>query len=194
MKYLSGTLLIMLTMASCATVDLSTRKEQKQDQIITKDKLTGMNGTFLNRSNDTRENQFYSLWATLNPDHDSIPNWDQAIVKLEVQNEKRIKATLLRNDSIIETKKIKFKVKKGFLDVRKYYKAGMIFGPLLWGLGSEDNCIGLTSENNLVIVNSRGGVAMLLIMPTFGAGHQTTTEYDRVSKDVTLATATQSKP
>lgn len=183
--------LFILALASCATVDLSTRKEKKQDQVITKDKLVGLNGTFLNKSIDTAGRYYHSLWATLNPDSDSIPNWDRSLVKLEVRNEKRMDVVLLRNDSVIKTKKIKFRVKKGFLDVRKYYSAGMVFGPLLWALGSEDNCMGLTPENNLVLINNRGGVLMLLIMPTFGAGHQTTTEYERINTGVSSASTPQ---
>ncbi len=166
----------------------------KQDQFLSKEQLAALNGRFYNKNIDTVYREGHSLWATLQPDHPPIVNGDQAIVTFEVLNEKRIKASLLRNDSLIETKRLKFRVKKGFLDTRKYYSAGMIFGPLLWGLSSEDNCIGLTVENNLVIVNSKGGVAMLLFMPTFGAGHQTTTEYIRVSKDGSTASAHLIKP
>ncbi|WKZ76300.1 MAG: hypothetical protein QY303_05245 [Vicingaceae bacterium] len=85
------------------------------------------------------------------------------------------------NETVIDSLTIKGKYRKGYFKVRTEVKANFIAGPLLWVLAENTKYIGITNDNNLVILNSGGsGFLLLIAFPIFAAsGGQTTIEYER---------------
>jgi len=78
---------------------------------------------------------------------------------------------LYTQDELIKSVTLKGKFKSGYFKVKRKYPTKFIAGPLLWVLGEHESYIGLTKENNLVILDSGGaGILLLVVVPFFVAG------------------------
>ena len=170
--FLSLTLLI----CSCSTVRLKSRigKDQQLDA-ISSDKLSG---DFKNSRNDTNY-----LYRTLynNFIYDTIYRQKDLTVKLTPIDKNIIKLKIFGNETVIDSLTIKGKYRNGYFKVRRQVNANFIVGPLLWVLAENTKYLGLTKDNNLVILNSGGsGFLLLIALPIFAAGGgQTEVEYER---------------
>lgn len=170
--FLSLTFLV----CSCSTVRLKSRigKDQHLD-VNSFDKLSG---DFKNSKNDT-----VYLYRTLynNFNYDTIYRQKDLSVNLTPIDKNKVKLKVFDKETVIDSLTIKGKYRRGYFKVRREVNANFIAGPLLWVLAENTKYIGLTKDNNLVIMNSGGsGFLLLIALPIFAAGGgQTEVEYER---------------
>ncbi len=93
---------------------------------------------------------------------------------------KRLKFTYYINDSLVHSKVLKGHFEEGYFMQKT--KLGVEFncGPLLWGSGTENKAYGITTENNLIIKETHGGIALFIIIPFFAGGGDSENEYKRI--------------
>ncbi|MGB1294355.1 MAG: hypothetical protein ACPG6V_02665, partial [Flavobacteriales bacterium] len=93
---------------------------------------------------------------------------------------KRLEYSYFINDSLVDSKILKGKFSDGYFMQRSKFGVKFSFGPLLWGPGSEKYAYGITTENNLIITEAHGGVAIFIVLPFFAGGGNSEHEYKRI--------------
>lgn len=158
---------------SCSTVNLTTRKD-KDIWLNSKDYLK-LKGIYSNQAKDS-SNFRRSLFESFTLDTlgkrqngfyiDIVPIDENTLtVNLYQHNETYMQDDILRSITV------KGKFKNGYFKVKRQYLTKFVAGPLLWVLGERQIYIGLTKENNLVVLDSGGkGVLFFVIVPFFIAG------------------------
>lgn len=169
---------VSLTMliCSCSTVKLQNRKDL--DIELDANSLDKLSAYYKNTSNDTtyaRKSLYYGF------DDDTLYKRDDLMVKIKPIDKKNIQFKIFDNGIAIDSISIKGKYKKGYFKVKRQLKTDFIVGPLLWILSENLKYIGLTNDNNLVVINSGGsGFLLFVVVPTFSAGGvPTAIEYER---------------
>src|ERR1035437_3361957 len=164
-----------LLVSSCSTVDLATRKGK--DISLNSNEYLKLKGTYSNQSLDTNRFNFNRrLFENFNLDTlgrgqigfyaDIIPIDDETLTVNLYRKDK-----INTQDEFIKCLTLKGKFKDGYFKVKRQYPTKFIAGPLLWILGEHQSCIGLTKENNLVVLDSGGeGALFLIVLPIFVAG------------------------
>ena len=122
---------------------------------------------------------YRSLYNNFN--YDTIYGKQDLLVNIIPIDKNRLKIKLLDKGIGIDSLTIKGKYKNSYFKTRTEVKTKFIAGPLLWVLAENKKYIGLTNENNLIILNSGGsGFLLLIAFPIFAAGGgQTTIKYER---------------
>ncbi len=101
-------------------------------------------------------------------------------VNLKPLSPKRLEYTCFVNDSLVDSKILKGKFVEGYFIQKTKFAVEFTFGPLLWGAGSKKYAYGITTENNLIIKESHGGVAIFIVLPFFAGGGDSKHEYKRI--------------
>ncbi|AXY73264.1 hypothetical protein D3H65_04405 [Paraflavitalea soli] len=170
-----------LLLTSCATINISDRNKVKTDQQLTSTDIAKLNGTFTNKANDSLPLGVNTLWDRLfNHPEPMKDRWAHATVKLEVASPTAITLSLMDADKLIDTRTVRFKYKKGYIKLRTQMNGKMLVGPLLWGLQVSKSYLGLTVDNQLILLNSKGGTLMVICVPAFGSGGENDIAYRRV--------------
>lgn len=186
--------ILTLTLSSCSTVNLKVRKGK--DIVISSTNYQKLKGTYENQLLDTiglnftktlfdnftigtykkRQSDFYTNFYT-NFYTEIIPV-DSFTLKLNFYKHEEI---LIKNE-LVKSITLKGELKNGYFKVKRQYPTKFIAGPLLWMLGEKQNYIGLTNDNNLVVLNSGGkGALFLIVVPFFVAkGDAHNYEYKRI--------------
>ncbi len=172
------TIFLSLTMlvCSCSTVRLKSRIDK--DQYLDVNSFDKLSGDFKNSKDDTIYH-YSTLYNNFN--YDTLYRQKDLIVNFKPIDKNIIKLKVFDNETAIDSLTIKGKYRKGYFKVRRQVKANFIAGPLLWVLAENTKYIGLTKDNNLVVMNSGGsGFLLLIAFPIFAAGGgQTNIEYER---------------
>lgn len=172
------TIFLSLTMlvCSCSTVRLKSRIDK--DQYLDVNSFDKLSGDFKNSKDDTIYH-YSTLYNNFN--YDTLYRQKDLIVNFKPIDKNIIKLKVFDNETAIDSLTIKGKYRKGYFKVRRQVKASFIAGPLLWVLAENTKYIGLTKDNNLVVMNSGGsGFLLLIAFPIFAAGGgQTNIEYER---------------
>ena len=99
---------------------------------------------------------------------------------INLQNDKVLDFKLYYNDSLTRNEKLNGRIKRGYFKVKRRYMIDFIVGPLIWVLSDNIKYIGLTKENNLVIINSSSASLFLIVLPIMVGGNQQEIEYFRI--------------
>lgn len=180
MKHLLPFILLMVlitVLPGCSSVKLANR--YGKDIELTSANFNQLTGKYSNTSLDTIH---FNRTLIGNFQFDTLfKQKESSFVIIEPLDEKTLILKLIKSDINICALTVKGKFRKGYFKVKREWKASFIAGPLLWILGENLNYLGLTSENNLVLVNSGGsGFLLLIAFPIFAAGAgQTEIEYER---------------
>lgn len=174
-NYIATILFFMVLIASCSTVNMTARNGK--DIPLTSSDYLKLKGTFSNQSLDTNRFNFKrTLFENFTFDTLGRRQTDFYAEVLPV-DEKTVTINLYRYDKLdiqdvlIKSMTLKGKFKRGYFKVKRQYVKKFIAGPFLWVFGEHQNYIGLTKENNLVILESGGsGVLLLVVLPFFVAG------------------------
>ena len=159
-------IILSLLVFSCSTVNLVTRKE-KDTQLNSADYLK-LKGTY---SNITIDQNYPDRTLFRNFRNDTLGKQKQYAVDIIPIDPKTLTLSLNNNGVLVKTLTLKGKYEKGYFKVKRNYRTKFIAGPLLWVFGEHLNYIGLTKENNLVVLESGGaGVLLLVVIPFFVAG------------------------
>lgn len=168
---------VMLLFCSCSTIHLKDRKEK--DKYLSSSSYDELNGSYNNLKHEAT-----TLHKTLlsNFDHESPHNQKDLIVKVDTPNENTIVLSVVDNETVIDSLIIKGRYRRGYFKLRREWRSNFIAGPLLWVLASKMKYIGLSKENQLVIIDDGGGGTMFLVVfPIFAAGTgQSINEYERL--------------
>lgn len=169
----------LASLAACSVIRIQGRAAK--DQHLDATDSQRLNGTFSMGLTDSTAN-FYerSLWMHFSSDTLSDPyNWK---VKLAALHPKALQVSIYQNDSLVDEVRVKGRFHKGYFKTRRQFRANGIAGPLLWVLTEDFKHVGLTNENNLVVLNSGGsGFLLLVAIPMFAAGGgQFSNEYERL--------------
>lgn len=109
-----------------------------------------------------------------------IENWQDASVHLKVINDHTMQVSFLDVGKIVDTGNLSFKIKNGYISLKRQMKYTFIAGPLLKGIGGIKRYLGLSQKTNLIIIESRSGTGVQLIMPLGSSGGQYDKEYTRI--------------
>ena len=166
---------LTLLTSSCSTVNLTPRKGK--DISLTPTDYLKLKGTYSNQTLDTNRYNFKrGLFEnfTLDTLGRRQSGFYSEIIPVD---ERTLTVNLYRHDKIyiqdelIKSITLKGGFKRGYFKVKRKYPTKFIAGPLLWILGEHQSYIGLTKDNNLVVLDSGGaGVLLLVIVPFFVAG------------------------
>ncbi len=170
-------LLFAITFFSCSTIRLTNRNEK--DIHLHAGNFENLKGNYSNLTTDT-----IHLSRTLfnNFQFDTLYRQKHYSVDIVPIDHKKLSFKLYNKDSLIQSLNVKGKFKRGYFKVKRGYKTKFIAGPLLWVFGENLKYIGLTKNNNLVVINlGSSGFLMLIVIPIFAAGGgQFVNEYTRM--------------
>lgn len=105
-------------------------------------------------------------------------------VELSIIDKKNIQLELFENDSLIKNINIKGKYSKNAFVVTSKGETDMIWGPILWTLGSASKTKLMLSDNKDLIIKKEGngGVMFFIIIPIMSAGGgDIINEYKRIN-------------
>jgi hypothetical protein len=153
-------LLASVLFPSCRTIDLSSRNGK--DLELNSTNYQQLSGTFSNTNAATDSSRYFHRTLMGNFENDSIYSRKGLSAVLLPVSPKTLSLKIYSKDSLISSLTLKGKYKSGHFKVRRRFTSSFISGPLFWVLAASFNYIGLTKENNLVILNS-GGVGALFI-------------------------------
>lgn len=176
-KYFTLLLTVTILSTACTSVKLTSR--YGKDIELTPINLNQLKGKYSNISLDTVH---FNRTLIGNFQFDTLfKQKESSFVTIEPLDAKTLNLNLFKADSNICTMTVKGKFRKGYFKVKRQWNSSFIAGPLLWILGDNLKYLGLTNENNLVIINSGdGGVMLLIAFPIFAAGsRQFINEYQR---------------
>ncbi|MFV0530809.1 MAG: hypothetical protein ACK5MD_05165 [Flavobacteriales bacterium] len=159
-------LMFLFLLNSCSSVkETMSHLESKP---LTIQNLAQINGEYQNQAeNGTAD--FTSLWSTIFYNSNDYENWQDLTVRLEIQSENSIKAELRKDSTILETKLLKGKIHNGYYLLNKQTKAKMMVFILVWGFGTSSVKIGVTTNNDLILMRKSGGVGMIVAFPGFAS-------------------------
>jgi len=107
-------------------------------------------------------------------------NIDSLTLQINPIDEKSLELMFFNKDSLLETKILKGKYENGYFSARTIHRIEGLF-PLLWGPADQNMSFGITEQNNLVILESHGGLAILVIAPIWGNNDQKAHEFKRIN-------------
>lgn len=165
-----------MLVCSCSTIRL--RDRIGKDIRLDANSIDKLSGDFKNTKNDTI--YFYkTLYNNFN--YDTIYRQKDLTINFTPIGKNKIKLKAFDKETAIDSLTIKGKYRRGYFKVRRQINTNFIAGPLLWVLSENTKYIGLTKDDNLVIMNSGGsGLLLLIVLPIFAAGGgQTDVEYER---------------
>ena len=173
--YISTIVFFTLLIFSCSTVNLTARKGK--DLQLNSNEYLKLKGTYSNQPIDTNRFSFKrTLYEnfTLDTLGKRQPGFYAEILPID---EKTLTVNLYRHDKLytqdelIKSVTLKGKFKSGYFKVKRQYPKKFIAGPVLWIFVEHLSYIGLTNDNNLVVLDSGGtGVLLLVVIPIFVAG------------------------
>ena len=173
-------LILVLFFSSCSTVvSLKTRNE-KQDVALNTKNYKQLNGTFLNNPVKTR-GASQTVLSGIGKDK----LWEQKgdFVTFSSINKRKIKYSLYAADSIlINNGTLKGKYKDGYFKIRPQWKKELDLGIFIWTIEDHTTYIGLTKENNLIIVRAEPvWYVFAMVIPVWAGGQngQNDGEYQR---------------
>ena len=175
-------LLLIVELSSCSSVKLETRNGK--DQQLTSSSFEKLNGTFSNLPADTNylNRTLYCHFTNENKRKDSICSGVQYTVELLSTDSRSLTIALKTNETTVRKITLKGKYKEGYFKANRHISLHGLLGPLLWIFGENIIYIGLTNENNLIVINSGGAGALLIVaFPiSISGGERRDTEYIRI--------------
>ncbi len=178
-KYLIRSFLFIVAVScftSCSTIDQI--KRDRKDIALDTANYKKLDGSYSNA---------IGLLGTLNGRQSlpsSLKNEDSVVLNLKTINKKSIKLDFQSKGKIIRTAKLRGKYKDGYFKTSPKFSISLTpLFPILWGSGVYNLSIGLTRGNNLVYLESHGGIAFFLVLPFFGSGGESGHEIQRELKE-----------
>lgn len=160
-KFLSLT--ITLIVYSCSSVRLNNRKDS--DIYLDANSYNKIGGNYNNLKVDTIKS-YRSLYSNFN--FDSIYKQKNIIINFDPINKNTINLKVINNGKAIDSLSIKGKYRRGYFKMRRNWNINFIAGPFLWIINDNIKYLGLSKDDNLIILNSgSGGVMMLVAFPIF---------------------------
>lgn len=167
-------LLLVISFTSCISIKPNNIKNTMLDE----NSLDHINGFYSNVSNNKIDTYNTSLWKQFNYlKKDTLVNWQNHTIELEVINKKSVSAKLWLNDAIVAEKTIKGKIRDGYFSAKR--KVKIVGFPLVYFFSSDNKLeIGSSKNNQLIINSATSSYGMIFIMSN-GNTQQFTSKYER---------------
>jgi len=165
--------LLSFYFTSCSTVGQI--KRDNKDMVLDTSNFHRLDGSYFNSIELLRNLHNREFLAT-------NLNVESVILNVKTVTKKSIKLDFESNGKTIKTIKLYGKYKNGyFVTMPKLSISLLPLFPIFWGPGTYNLSLGLTKENNLVFLESHGGIVLLVIVPVFGGGGQSDCEIKRLN-------------
>lgn len=174
------TLSIYLYLSSCSTISKIDRTGM--DIYIDDTSYSKINGKYSNISiNQSGQvsNSVYDIifnYKTFKKRIDNIT----ATVTIKAINKKKIELCFLQEDSILKRLLLRGKFENGYFSANTRYGLLNPLFPLLWGPANYKKVIGITKNNDLVILHISNAIILFLVIPITGSGGDRCNEYIRL--------------
>ncbi len=169
-------LLFVFFTTSC--VSIKTNSRIGKDQKLNNSTYTNLNGNYVNTPTDIN-NLKRTLFSKLSASDSYLDfhNHKNCMVKIVAENNKKLKVSLVKSDTVLKSINLYGKFKNGYFKVKKQHQFKTIFGPIIWLKGTTLNYIGVTYNKNLVVLNSGAAISFLLALPFYTSGNSFVNEY-----------------
>jgi hypothetical protein len=156
---------IIVALTGCTSV----KKAQSNFDVakIKSNDLSLFDGIYQNKC-EKCEAEIYSLWSTIDYKSEKLDDWTDLFVKIDVDNNLRLKAELIRDKKIIDTRILEGKIADNYFQLKRQWKTDFKF-IILWSLGDSSVKLAINEEKELVVLRESGGIALLVAFPVFGA-------------------------
>ena len=145
--------------------------------MLEENSLVHINGFYSNVSCNKTDTYNASLWKQFNYlKKDTLANWKNHTIELEVINKRKVLAKLWLNDTVIAVKILKGKIKNGYFSVRRKLK--IVGFPLVYFFTSDNKLEIGSSNNNQLIINSATSSYGMIFIITNGNTQQFTSKYE----------------
>ncbi len=169
-------------LSSCSTINKINRTGM--DIYIDNTNYYKINGKYCNKGTKQTgpvSGFVYDIFYGYKTFHKRIDN-TTATVTIKAINEKKIELCFLQKDSVLKRTLLKGKFENGYFSVNTRYSLINPFFPLLWGPTNYKRIIGITKNNDLVILDTRNAIVVFLVIPFWGAGGDSYNEFKRLEK------------
>jgi hypothetical protein len=160
---------------SCSTIQKINRNEK--DVIVDDSNYEILRGSFQNKGIES-SGTVYNMLYDRKLFKEKLRS-DSIIVQVNPIDKESLELSFLLKDNILKTTKLKGKYHNGYFKVRTGFGLFSPLFPLLWGPGLYYMNLGITKEQNLMIMESHSGVAILVVLPFFGSGGESAFEFKR---------------
>jgi hypothetical protein len=173
---ISYQLLLLLSFFSCSTIDKIDRGNK--DYALDNTNHSKLTGIYSNKNIESTWS-IYEMLYDRKLFHQKLNN-DSILVGLKIVNDNKLELSFFKNKSCIKTVKLKGKYENGYFLVNARFGLLSPFFPLLWGPGIYNMSIGITKNDDLVVLESHGGASIFVIVPFFAGGGESDVEFRRV--------------
>jgi hypothetical protein len=168
--------------SSCGSVHVLAKK--RDDVFLTAKNRDELNGIYNNSSVSSPANtDLYPIWQRLNNKDVYADTIDNPRIQFRFVSDRKLSAYVLSGKRVIEEKDFHGRFRHGYFILRNRLKARSMVGPLLWGFAGFRIYVGITKKNELVLLESNCGSAVLLCLPFFWAGDRLALVYKQSATD-----------
>lgn len=167
---------ILFGLFSCSTINQIDRTNK--DISLDNKNFNKLNGIYSNK-NINSPWTFDGIIYQHNSSYKALNN-DSIRVRLKTTSENKLEIDFLKNDICLKSLKLQGKYSDGYFSMKPKFRFLTPFFPLLWGPGFYNLSLGITKNNNLVLLESHGGVTVLIVLPFFASGAQSDNEFKRI--------------
>jgi hypothetical protein len=149
-------LLLLLSLTSCASLDRVAPNENRK--ILSDKNFEILNGDY--KADANLAGAFFSKIHKVDT---------TAVMNLQFIDKGSVKVTLLKQDTILDERIVKGKIRQDYFKARLSYDFSFWF-IIINGLGITRTRIGLLNNTNLTVDTVRDGMGLLVVIPVFSSG------------------------
>jgi hypothetical protein len=169
-------ILISSFLSSCSTISKIDRAGK--DYNIDNKSFERINGRYNNRN--TQSNwTIYDMLYDRRLFHKKLKN-DSVVVVIKAINAKKLELSFVKGNTCFRKQKLRGHYENGYFSVNAKFGFLSPLFPILWGPGTYNMSIGISKNDNLVILESHGGTAIFLVIPFFASGSEGDYEFKRL--------------
>ena len=154
-------LILVAFSSSCISIKSTATEELVELNNAT---IAKFNGTYSNLAKNKLETEHASLWKQMKfLKKDTIPNWEEHKIELEVKNRHRIKAKLWHKNVLVSERMLRGRIRNNHFSVKRQIK--IVGVPFIFFFTSDNKYeIGLTKDKQLVLNRATDDIGMLFLM------------------------------
>lgn len=147
------------------------KAREGKDRLLGANDFASFNGMYTNLPTDTGHLQQTLFCLFTKSEQDTICKEKNRRVQIIANSAQKLTLSLDSNGTILKSLVLKGKYKKGYFKVKRQLSVNGLLGPLFWVYGSNISYVGLTKENDIIVLNSGGiGILFILVMPISVSG------------------------
>lgn len=173
-QVLLATLIVILA-SSCATTNSIDRTGK--DVFLDSSNYRQLNGVYSN-INMTDGFSVYDVFHKYKTIHKKINN-DRVVVSVNVVSQKKNEMRFMQENICVKKMRLRGQFENGYFSANPRCSILNPLFPVLWGPAYYKREIGISSNNNLVILDSRGALVFFLAIPFWVDGNENANEYYR---------------